>query len=99
MIFPVSLLEEQMDDDHVTGGEMKLRKEAQQTRIFHLMQENQRNKGMVCAGPSILHYTLLLIMYITYFSYVNKEDPKLVDVDVSKVIKQLLRELRVALRN
>ena len=26
-------------------------------------------------------------------------DPKLVDVDVSKVIKQLLRELRVALRN
>ena len=78
---------------------MKLRKGARQAKIFHLMQENQSNKGMVCAGCSILHYTLLSVMYITFVSYVNKVDPKLVDVDVSKVIKQLLRELRVALRN
>lgn len=63
------------------------------------MQENQNNKGMVCAGLSILHYTLLVIIYIIFVSYVNKVDPKLVDVDVSKDIKQLQRELRADLRN
>lgn len=78
---------------------MKIRKGARQTKIGQLMQENQNNKGMVCAGLSILHYTLLLIIYFIFVSYVNKVDPKLVDVDVSKDIKQLQRELRADLRN
>lgn len=63
------------------------------------MQENQNNKGMVCDGASILHYALLLIMLIIFVSYANKVDPKLMDVDVSKVIKQLPRELRADLKN
>lgn len=63
------------------------------------MQENQNNKGPVYAGASILHYALLLIMFIIFVPYVDKVDPKLVDVDVSKVIKQLPRELRAALKN
>jgi hypothetical protein len=38
-------------------------------------------------------------MYIIFVSYVNKVDPKLVGVDVSKASKQISRELRAALRN
>jgi hypothetical protein len=66
------------------------------------MQERQNNKGVACAGPSILHCTfktLLMVMYIIFVSYVNKVDPNLVDMDVSKASKQLSRELRAALKN
>jgi len=80
----------------------EIRKGARQTKIGQLMQESQNNKRMVCAGPSILHCTfktLLLVTYIIFVSYVNKVDPKLVDMDVSKASKQLSRELRAALIN
>ena len=66
------------------------------------MQESQNNKGVVCAGPSILHckFKTLFADHVYYIvSYVNKVDPKLVDLDVSKASKQLSRELRAALRN
>ena len=101
IFFPVSLLEEHADENHLAGGEGNQEMSTtNKDRPAHARKPKQQENGMCWSFHFALYFkTLLLVMYIIFVSYVNKVDPKFVDVDVSKASKQLSRELRAALRN
>jgi len=101
LFFLVSLLEEHANENHLAGGEgNQERSTTNKDRPAHARKPKQRENGMCWSFHFALYFkTLLLVMYIIFVSYVNKVDPKFVDVDVSKASKQLSRELRAALRN
>jgi len=97
----VSILEEHADEIHLAGGEGNQEMSTtNKDRPAHARKPKQQENGMCWSFHFALYVQNSFADHVYYIvSYVNKVDPKLVDLDVSKASKQLSRELRAALRN